>query len=188
MNFVNLTSFESTIDNKIINENREILILDSHKIILDHFTSDISTNTLSNSTVFRLPFNNPFNFNLSITFNEFINKSAEDTYGNSIKTNDDIFNSKFTLYTNNQKLANKLLNIDELRRLLLAYANKPNYPIYDIQISNWKNSTFLSTRECHGEIKLVVCDILKEDIDKKDCLNFLKVLINALTTTGILYL
>lgn len=104
MSFVNLTKFESTIDNKIISENRETLYLDSHKILIDEYASDILNLNLSKYTVFRLRFNNPFNFNLSITLNNFIDNIAENLYNNTIKTNDNIFNSKFILSTNNKNL------------------------------------------------------------------------------------
>lgn len=81
----------------------------------------------------------------------------------------------------------KFLDSDNIKKLLLTYDNKAKYPIYDIHISDWKNSTFLSAKECQGELKLMVCGVLKDDNDKKECLEFIKELINLLNNVGILH-
>lgn len=187
MSTVDLTKFESTIDNKIIAENREITYLDSYKVFIDEYTSDFLSPTLAKYTIFRLCFNNPSNFNLSITHNNFIDTVSDSPYDSSFKTDDVIFNSKFTSITNNKKIAAKLLNDYKMQTLLLDYGNKSLNYLYDIHISDWKNSTFLSTKECRGEINLIVAGLVKENNIKTEYLHFLKDLISALNKIGVLY-
>lgn len=187
MSLVNLNEFESIIDNKINAEKREIIYLNSYKIIIDEYTSDILNLNISKYTVFRIRFNNPSNFNLSITPNNFMNLLYQELCDNTLKTNDDIFDSKFIFSTNNKKLALKLFKNDNVRNLLLSYLNRPEHNLNDIHISDWKNSTFLYAKECQGELKLMVSGVIKNESVKEDYLNFLKELIDDLNTVGILY-
>lgn len=187
MSLVNLNEFESTIDNKINAEKREIMYLNSYKIIIDEYTSDILNLNISKYTVFRLRFNNPSNFNLFITPNNFMNPLYQQLSDNTIKTNDDIFNSKFIFSTNNKKLTLKLFKNDNVRNLLLSYLDRHDHNLNDIHISDWKNSTFLSAKECQGELKLMVSGVITSENVKDDYLNFLKELINDLNAIGVLY-